>query len=439
MLEQEFEHRRWPECAVALHLETTGGRSERQRIVFIGLTRIAGGRIEETWETVVNPQARVPQHVSRRLDIDPEALDGAPLAPLALEEALSVIGHDSIVAHGALAQLGPLNYELLWHGLPALRGETFDTQILAAGCLPELSRPTLDAIAKRLHVGGTVRPPYGVSRRVAEVYLALQRREESRAPVPTVGALADARSLARAYAVPSGALPAELPTLPGVYVFRDAADTPLYVGKATSLRARVPQHFTGGARAARLDDGLLARTVRVEHEITASEPEARRRESALIAELLPPYNTQRSTHPGARWLVLRDPPFIRAAAAREPSELHESFGPYATARAVRETMRTLATVFQLRTCLRRLPAKRAKMRVPCLRLGLGQCPAPCGELVDAARYARRVELARTFLRDGREAALDQIDACRAADERERALLSDVRSRLLRVGREYRPN
>jgi excinuclease UvrABC nuclease subunit len=80
------------------------------------------------------------------------------------------------------------------------------------------------------------------------------------------------------------------------------------------------------------------------------------------------------------------------------------------------------------------------MRVPCIRLGLGQCPAPCGDLVEEAHYSRRVELARTFLREGKATALEQIDAERSAapTEWEALLLADVRSRLLRLGREYRP-
>jgi DNA polymerase-3 subunit epsilon len=444
VLEQGFEHSgsgRWPESAVALHVETTGGRSERQRILFIGLTRVVGGRIEQSWETLVNPLARVPLHVVRRLDLDLESLDASPAAPEVLEDVRATIGDDVVVAHGALAQLGPLNYELLWHGLPPLRSEILDTQSLATRRLPDLARPSLDAIARRLGVPSRERAshgPHGVSRLVAEVYLALTEGHASDAA--GAAELDDVPSLARAYATPAGAAPAELPALPGVYTFRDTTGAPLYIGKATSLKSRVPQHFTGGSRAVRLDDGLLVRTSYVEHEVTPTEREARRRELALIAELAPPYNTQRTAHRGTPWLVLRDPPFLRVAASATRTEEQECFGPYATTRAVRETMRTLAAVFQLRTCLRRLPAKRKAMRVPCLRLGMGQCPAPCGDLADEVQYARRIELARTFLREGKLAALDQIDilCTRPLPGWEHALLAEVRSRLLRVSREHRP-
>jgi DNA polymerase III subunit epsilon len=442
VLEQEFEHRHWPDCAVALHVETTGGRSERQRILWIGLTRIAGGRIEETWETLVNPQARVPQHVARRLDLDIEALDGAPLAPEALVDARSILGEEPMVGHNVLAQVGPLTYELLWHGLPALRGDHIDVQTIAAQRFADLSRPALEAVARRLGLKPAADRLHGVSRLVAEVYLAL--RQSAHASGPPVEAHDTAHvvgSLARAFGAPPGAGP-ELPDLPGVYVFRDPADAPLYVGKAASLRARVPQHFTGGSRAKRLDDGLLSRTARVEHEVTPTELHALLREVALIEELRPPYNTQRAAHRGTAFIVLRDPPFLRASASVAPVDGEESFGPFETTRAVRETIRTLATVFQLRTCLRRLPAKRARLRVPCIRLGMGLCPAPCADLVTDRQYQRRVELARVYLREGKDSLLEWIDSLLRGPrdgEWEVEVLADVRSRLLRVRREHRPH
>ncbi|HEU5318139.1 MAG TPA: hypothetical protein VFX49_18645, partial [Chloroflexota bacterium] len=71
MLEHGFEP---PESVVAVHVETTGGRSERQRILWIGLTLVAGGRVEQSFETLVNPGARVPRHVAARLALDPEQL-----------------------------------------------------------------------------------------------------------------------------------------------------------------------------------------------------------------------------------------------------------------------------------------------------------------------------------------------------------------------------
>ncbi|HEU5316005.1 MAG TPA: GIY-YIG nuclease family protein, partial [Chloroflexota bacterium] len=367
-----------------------------------------------------------------------EQLDAAPAAPSVLADARSIIEELPVVGHNVLAQLSHVNYELLWHGLPPLRNDLLDTQQIAAQRFPDLTRPSLAAIGGRvgLRAPRVGAGPYGMSRYVAEVYVGLVRTMTA-----PVAPRADAAHVEYAYrSLPPGA-GVELPELPGVYVMRDAAGAALYVGKATSLRSRVPQHFTGASRAARLDDGLIARVAYVEHEVTGTEAAARRRELDLIREHTPPYNTQRAAHLGKRYLVLRNSPYPRAAASAGPIEGAETYGPYRTSAAVRETMRALATVFQLRTCLRALPTKKKRLRVPCIRLGMGLCPAPCAGELAADRYALRVDLARAFLRDGQETLLEAIDSRLSnpdLDGDARPLLADVRARLKRLTREHRP-
>jgi DNA polymerase III subunit epsilon len=431
VLEQGFEP---PESAVAVHVETTGGRSERQRILWIGLTQVVGGQVEESYETLVNPGARVPRHVASRLALSLEELDSAPTAPEALAETRSIMDELPLVGHNVLAQLSQLNYELLWHGLPPLRNDLLDTQQLAAQRFPDLMRPSLAAVGGRLGLRPPRAPLHGVSRYVANVFVSLAA---TRAPAPR----GESAHVEYAYRdLPPGA-GVELPALPGVYVMRDACGAPLYVGKATSLRSRVPQHFTGAARATRLDDGLIARVAYVEHEVTTTESVARRREQDLIREYVPPYNTQRAAHAARPYLVLRDAPFLRASASTHPVPEGESYGPYRTSGAVRETMRVLATVFQLRTCLRALPTSKKRLRVPCIRLGMDLCPAPCTGELPTGRYALRVEFARLFLRAGRDAALEAIEARlfeSPPDPEVAEILADVRLRLRRLTREHRP-
>jgi DNA polymerase III subunit epsilon len=449
-----------PDELVAIHVETTGGRSERERLVWIGVTRLSGGRIEDTYETFVNPERRVPQHTCKRLRIEPDDLDTAPAAEDVLLPVRDLIGQRPVAGHAVQAQVSQLNYELLWNGLPALTGPLIDTQELAAARVPDLQRPTLASIARRLQVPMPSHPLAGVSRAIASVALALHRLVPVSAraavtaachtPAPiAAGSPALAPPLAWKRSLPTGA--EALPELPGVYVFRDGGSTALYVGKATNLRARVAQHFTGAARAVRLDDGMLTRVSRVDHEPHETELDALLREAALIEALRPPYNTQRAAHSARTYVVLEPGPFPRPTTSRGPvagSPDAEWFGPYRHTRAARETVRVLTDVFMLRPCRRALPAARAKMRLPCLRLGRGLCPAPCAAAITPQRYAVLLSLARTFLHEGLQATLDAIDArlAAAADSRptpeeeawQRVALREVRSRLLRVRREHHP-
>ena len=86
------------------------------------------------------------------------------------------------------------------------------------------------------------------------------------------------------------------------------------------------------------------------------------------------------------------------------------------------------------------------MRVPCLRLGQGLCPAPCAEAVTPEQYGVLVDFAWRYVREGREATLQALDARLERTGRGRAprragrasTLRECRARLRRLRREHRP-
>jgi predicted GIY-YIG superfamily endonuclease len=80
------------------------------------------------------------------------------------------------------------------------------------------------------------------------------------------------------------------PTTPGVYVLKDAADTPLYVGKAVNLRRRLQAHFA--ERRWRAIKPEMSRVADAEWTEVGSELEALLREAALIHQLQPVVNVQ---------------------------------------------------------------------------------------------------------------------------------------------------
>jgi predicted GIY-YIG superfamily endonuclease len=82
----------------------------------------------------------------------------------------------------------------------------------------------------------------------------------------------------------------DAPSLPGVYVFRDAAGRVLYVGKATNLRRRLHAHFA--ERRWRHLKPEMARAEHAEWQLVGSEIEALLREASLIDELKPVVNVQ---------------------------------------------------------------------------------------------------------------------------------------------------
>lgn len=80
------------------------------------------------------------------------------------------------------------------------------------------------------------------------------------------------------------------PSLPGVYVLRDADGRTLYVGKANNIRRRLRTHFA--ARRWRSVKAEFARATHAEWRVVGSEIEALIREAVLIRALAPAVNVQ---------------------------------------------------------------------------------------------------------------------------------------------------
>src|SRR5438477_301650 len=105
------------------------------------------------------------------------------------------------------------------------------------------------------------------------------------------------------------------PQRPGVYLFRDANDQVLYVGRARDLRARLRSYFRSERQRPAVEAALSA-VERIEWRVLGSELEAALEELRLLRELRPPANA-RSARPD-RYVYLgvrRD----RVAVTRTPT------------------------------------------------------------------------------------------------------------------------
>lgn len=194
----------------------------------------------------------------------------------------------------------------------------------------------------------------------------------------------------------------DVPRRPGVYLFRDAAERVLYVGKARDLRARLASYRRPGG-GGRLLVGFLERQARrVETLVTRTEQEALLLEDQLIKQHQPPHNIRLKDDKSFLMLRLERAkrfPRLELVRAHSPGAgagggRTRYFGPYASARALRRTLGDLHRLVPLRDCPDSVLEHRTR---PCLKYQLGQCSAPCVGYVDEAQYAELVERACTIL------------------------------------------
>src|SRR5436309_14968631 len=187
-----------------------------------------------------------------------------------------------------------------------------------------------------------------------------------------------------------------LPRRPGVYLFRDDGGEVLYVGKAKSLRSRVRSYFQRGDGRPGMPQ-LVGRIADVEVIVTRNEAEALLLEQNLIKRHRPPFNIR-----------LRDDksyPYIAVTVGDEyprvmfTRERHRKgvlyFGPYSSAKKVRETLDVLNRVFPYRPCEGPRPGRRSG--VPCLDHHIGRCAAPCVGLISKDDYAAVIDSVVEFL------------------------------------------
>ena len=193
----------------------------------------------------------------------------------------------------------------------------------------------------------------------------------------------------------------ELPDAPGVYVFRNRAGDALYVGKANSIRKRVASHFAGkgGGRGSGMGGTaeLIDRTDSIEFLVTENEPEALLAEQSFIKRYRPRFNIRLRDDKSYPYVgVSLDEEFPRVYFTRERHRPNRAyFGPFSSAKRVRETLDLLGKLFQYRTCEGSEPGRRSG--VPCLDYYIKRCQAPCVDYIDKEEYRGNIDRIVGFL------------------------------------------
>jgi excinuclease ABC subunit C len=211
-----------------------------------------------------------------------------------------------------------------------------------------------------------------------------------------------------------------LPESPGVYMFRDAGGTILYVGKARSLRSRVRSYFLESSWAVNAKTGSLAREIAdLETIVVDNEREALALEHNLIKKYQPKFN-----------VVLRDDktyPYIKFTAAEKYPRVYFTrrivkdgslyFGPYFPAGLARRILHFVHKRFLVPSCTVDLTRSHPR---PCLQYYIHRCLGPCvSGLTTDERYAEAARDVRLFLDGRRHDLIKSLEArMTAAAEKE---------------------
>jgi excinuclease ABC subunit C len=202
---------------------------------------------------------------------------------------------------------------------------------------------------------------------------------------------------------------AQLPEKPGVYLFKDAGDKTLYVGKARNLRSRVRSYFLE-SRWMDAKTGSLAREIAdLETIVVGNEREALALEHNLIKQYRPKFN-----------VVLRDDktyPYIKFTATEKYPRVYFTrrikkdgslyFGPYFPASLARRILHFVHKRFLVPSCTVDLTRNHPR---PCLQYYIKRCLGPCvAGLTTDERYAEAARDVRLFLEGRRHDLMKSLE------------------------------
>ncbi len=176
-----------------------------------------------------------------------------------------------------------------------------------------------------------------------------------------------------------------LPSNPGVYLMKDSRNEVIYVGKAKSLQNRVRTYFQKSGDGRTLTGHLVPLVSDIDCIITDTEKEALILENNLIKQFKPRFNINLrddKTYVSVKIDMTKKFPYPEVVReVKRDGALY--FGPYSSARAVRETLRYINSIFPIRKCSDSTFHGRTR---PCLYHQIGRCLGPCCDLVDEKTY-----------------------------------------------------
>lgn len=373
---------------VFVDIETTGRSWRNSRVLEVAAVRYENSQVVKEFNTLLNPNERIPGLIKSITGIsDADVVDAPEFVDIA-DQLLDILNGAVFVAHNVRFDYSFLKQEF------RMIGEQFNPKLL---CTVRLSR--------RLYPN---QRGHSLEKLIARHSIPVRDRHR---------ALEDARALvyftekvyeefgsevfeeAIKHQLRTQYLPPHLDIeelngigdIPGVYIFRDDSNTPIYIGKSITLRKRILSHF----------QSTLPKEIRISQQVhrvetipTGSELAALIMESKLIKELKPIHNRLlRRVSSYAMLIKTEDNGYatlaIKQGQIDEGSDLASIYGVFANRMKAKAKLDELTRTFQLCPKLMGLE----KCRGACFSYSLGRCKGACIGEESTQSYSQRFEVA----------------------------------------------
>jgi excinuclease ABC subunit C len=201
-----------------------------------------------------------------------------------------------------------------------------------------------------------------------------------------------------------------LPDQPGIYQYYDSDYNIIYIGKAKNLKKRVSSYFT--KQPENRKTALLVRNISdIKHMVVDSEEDALLLENNLIKKHQPRYNIRLKDDKSYPWICIKNERFPRVFKTRVVvRDGSEYFGPFTSWLTVNTLLGLFKRIFRLRTCnyhLTKENIEKGKVKI-CLEYHLGNCSAPCGNLIEESKYNEGINRIKDILKGNVSGVIKQF-------------------------------
>ena len=407
-----------------IDVETTGGRASRDRVTEVGIVIYDGEKIIDTFQSLVNPETRIPAGIIELTGITMEMVAEAPKFHQIARKIVEITEGRIFVAHNSRFDYDFIREEFRRLGYTYMRKQL---------CTVRLTRKTYPGL-KSYSLGNLTK------------YFGIELKNHHRA---FADAMATTELLKMSLIGPDGAkeikqlvnrgisetkLPDNLklkvleglPEECGVYYFHDTTGRVIYVGKSKNIRSRAIQHFNDRTAKGKL---IASQVADITYELTGSELVALLHESEEIKRLQPTINraSRRTKFAYAIISKINDKGYRcfdivkNTAQVRKEEDVVSEFPTLSRAKGRLNFVRK-----HLELC--GILCKLNNGRGPCFHYHLKQCGGACCGKEDPQTYNDRAEIGRLHLRNVFDYDFLLFDRGRTHDEEVAILVEDGKYR-----------
>ncbi|MBU1100973.1 MAG: GIY-YIG nuclease family protein [Bacteroidetes bacterium] len=391
-----------------IDFETTGLSPQNNRVIEIGAVKVKNLRIQDTYQTFINPGTQIPIYISELTGITDYHVQDAPYFADQIDHFRNFIDENIIVAHNLNFDLSFMQNEFYLAETEMPPNPALCTLKIARRYLPELRGKSLKNLTRHFRIRHKdVHRGLGDALVTAKLLIRMAKRLKDEQNIDTVADLLEYQKSTRKFTITKKKLADDydnVPDSPGIYFFKTTQDKIQYIGKAKSLRKRVNNYFASAP--ARKTKKIVTKSSRLSFQVTGSELTALIGEAELIKKHKPPLNTLLKKFSQNYFIRVEgktDFPTLKSTGTFD-FDGNDYFGPYNNRDSSNLLIEVIDKSFKLRECTE----KEFKKGKKCYLLDIERCLAPCIDTNIEESYKSELEKVYEFLAGNNQIVVNRL-------------------------------